>query len=253
MYKIILNNEISFIKQVGSLIVLILFIIPNYSFSESFKFPKKIKYKIQMGEKIVGETVFNYSTKAEMHQVSFKYHDDSYYATLNNDYQFEYLIQINNKRVISEFILKGNSSDNGYISNNGSFLGGSLLSFRVNNSKPKIIEILTNEKIMDTYSSFLLLSRKMDSEKKKIEEKFFFIIYNKLYTVNCKYMGHERYNYIGNNIYVTKYQLQRVLHHNFLNIAEFYIYKNTKGYCFPVKIIFNSEDNYTLRAARVLK
>ena len=234
--------------------------LPIDSNSESlndFKFPKAILYKIIKGNKFCASTIFKFQKKDKtyfhLQLNSFNGFGidskDLSHSFIDKNYQLERSMITRKKRILSEVaVLK----DTEYKT---SLLGGTLIAIKKTiDEKQKILEILTDEKnIMDFLSSFVLLSKKESSDKKLLQESYLFVISNNLFEVGCKYIGQEMYNFKGTTIYVTKYLLAKHLNFEDNNLAEFYIYKDSDGYCFPVKIRIFEKNEYVFIANKILK
>jgi len=278
MHKIViyffLNNEKYIIKQLFSVIVLLLCLFPIYSYSESlndFKFPKRILYKCMINKTISGSSSFCYEKNIKRYILSLKnfrgfsiFSNDVFYSLINTNYQFQSSTLVRGKDLIAEIRLLNLNLSEDRLNHSFSFLGGDLIAIK-NKHQRRIIEtFMIVSDYMDLLSSFVLLSKKMHSDFKYVKKSYVFIILSNLYMVNCKYIGQENYYYRGSRVKVTKYLIDKkselkfsqLINHSsseFFNFAEYYIYKDDEGYCFPVAIKLSGEHEYFFRAAKILK
>ncbi|MCK4761252.1 MAG: caspase family protein [Candidatus Aminicenantes bacterium] len=208
----------------------------------SFKFPEKIGYKILKNGAIMGDCYLRFKEetfKQGSSSLRFTGFDgmgltskDSLITFIfGRDLSIYASIFMKDKKTFSEWRLKEGLAFDGK--------KGKEFIFKERGSSDEIHrENFIRFKVIDFLSSFLIASQRIQSGKYERPGNFNLILGERVYTVRFLYFGRDEVPFQGKN--VRTHVL--VMTHNSVEILRYYIYKNEKGACFPVKVVF--DDSY---------
>jgi len=232
--------------------IVIFIILSDISYSKSllkYRFPDKISFKIIKNKRLVGNCLLTYvrrDNQKEFNILSFHNFkglgiqlENSVYSYINKEFQFKSTIITKGPNRIFEISV---------LQQVPNVLGGNLWMIK-NLQGSKIIETLkSKELIMDFLSSFIILSKKINTLKHTKYKYCTFVMFNTIYFVNYEIDDGRRYNFKDDLIDVTTIRLKIISIFNTVSLthskiepflfATYKITKNYQGCTFPVEIIF---------------
>jgi hypothetical protein len=229
---------------------------------DSFKFPKRIEFKLLKNDRIIGSCRLFYEEKGKKEGTSvLKLKNFQGLGLTSQEWLLTYIFSkdsslyadfiMKGKKPVSEIRLKQGTSFDG--TKDGKFLIYKDLESPGSPDSSPETEIFSDHLIIDLLSMFYVTSQKVAAGKIG-PEKFNFIIHKSAKDVDLVPLGLDKVPFQGKE--VTSHVFSFTYHNQ--EIFRLGIYKDAYGYCFPVSILIvtdftGSGQAIELRADKVSK
>ena len=203
-----------------------------------FQFPRKINYKVYKNNNYIGNSKLYFETIESINYL-ISWHI-FYGANKNNNIKFYTYIRISDLFLISSTSYEGRKKLHEFeITAERSSIFNEYISIHNVNSteqnKNYRTEIAFSYHISDLLSLFVLLSKSVNDKKQLCSEIINLFVFNTSYIVSCNCLDISPYEFKGNTIKTEKFVITYEFEKNRdLDLVTLYIYKNLKGYTFPV-------------------
>jgi hypothetical protein len=207
------------------------------AFNGSSKFPERIEYKLFKGGNFVGKCQYLYSENTNKKGISsLKLTNFQGFGYSSDESLVTYIFR-DNLSLYADFVMKGRKviSERRLKEAMGFDLKKTMvLIYKSYNSPDEIqIEIPTRHKVIDLVSSFFVASQMVAKDNYKQTMKFNILFGRRIRVVDTIYIGKSEVAFQGRMISTEIF----VIRYNNVELCRFYIFKDYRGNCYPIRIV----------------